>query len=255
MKKKYNLLILIMLLSFVLTGCGNAIPDLSEEETLMVDTYMAELLLKYDENYSTKLLEENEIDKEIKIRKEIEEEEKRRAEREAAREKAEQEKKESVSSNSASSGGKAEAKDNAVDLEAFLDIEDFSVECTGVTFEDSYADAGDEMFFSITPSSGCKIAVSHLRITNNSSEAKILDILNKGARFKLSFNSGPYHNTMVSILLSDFTMYSGNINAGESIDLVMLVDLPESECVEVDDLDLNIKYNGESGRCSLIGEL
>ena len=254
MKKKYNLLILIMLLSFVLTGCGNAIPDLSEEETLMVDTYMAELLLKYDENYSTKLLEENEIDKEIKIRKEIEEEEKRRAEREAAREKAEQEKKESVSSNSAS-GGKAEAKDNAVDLEAFLDIDDFSVECTGVTFEDSYADAGDEMFFSITPSSGCKIAVSHLRITNNSSEAQILDILNKGARFKLSFNSGPYHNTMVSILLSDFTMYSGNINAGESIDLVMLVDLPESECVEVDDLDLNIKYNGESGRCSLIGEL
>ena len=254
MKKKYNLLILIMLLSFALTGCGNAIPDLSEEETLMVDTYMAELLLKYDENYSTKLLEENEIDKEIKIRKEIEEEEKRRAEREAAREKAEQEKKESVSSNSAS-GGKAEAKDNAVDLEAFLDIDDFSVECTGVTFEDSYADAGDEMFFSITPSSGCKIAVSHLRITNNSSEAQILDILNKGARFKLSFNSGPYHNTMVSILLSDFTMYSGNINAGESIDLVMLVDLPESECVEVDDLDLNIKYNGESGRCSLIGEL
>ena len=74
MKKKYNLLILIMLLSFALTGCGNAIPDLSEEETLMVDTYMAELLLKYDENYSTKLLEENEIDKEIKIRKEIEEE-------------------------------------------------------------------------------------------------------------------------------------------------------------------------------------
>ena len=255
-KKKLYKGTAIILTALMLTGCGmNKIPDLSHEEMVLVENYAAALLLEHDMNYKTKLLNEDQLRAEVEMRKQIEEEARRRAELEAQREAAEAEKKKEKDSVSGNSRDKGEVKDNAVDFEDFLGLDGFTIECTGVDFVDSFSDPGDEQFFAITPSPGAKIAVTYLHVTNTLDTANNLDILNKNAKFKLSFNGGAYHNTMVALLLTDFTMYAGEIGPGESTDLVMLVDLPENECTDIYDLDLNIKYNGEGGRCSLIGDL
>ncbi|MDE6714798.1 MAG: hypothetical protein K2K20_13820 [Lachnospiraceae bacterium] len=41
-----------------LSGCGNAIPDMTEEQQSMVTEYAAQLLLKYDANYQSTILTE-----------------------------------------------------------------------------------------------------------------------------------------------------------------------------------------------------
>ena len=57
MKKKLVVMLCIMTMTLSLSGCGNAIPDMSEEESAMITEYAAGLLLKYDKNYSSRLVE------------------------------------------------------------------------------------------------------------------------------------------------------------------------------------------------------
>ena len=92
MKKRLLMIIAVVTMIFC-CGCGNAIPDLSEEESAMVSEYAAGLLLKYDSEYETKFLNEKELEEQEAIQKKIEEEAARRAEIAAAAEQKNQKEK------------------------------------------------------------------------------------------------------------------------------------------------------------------
>lgn len=51
MRKRFCFLFIICIFIFTMIGCGNEIPEMSEEESAMVSNYAATLLLKYDANY------------------------------------------------------------------------------------------------------------------------------------------------------------------------------------------------------------
>ena len=58
MKKKTIAVCCMASALMAVSGCGNAIPDMSEEQGAIVAEYAAGLLLKYDKNYTTRLVEE-----------------------------------------------------------------------------------------------------------------------------------------------------------------------------------------------------
>lgn len=242
MIKKWMCIALIVCLMLSVCGCGNSIPEMTAEQQTMVTEYAAALLLKYDENYEPMLLNDEDLAAEKEIQKRIEEENARKeallAEAEAAKKDEAEEGTESIED--------SEEKVEIVDVAGFLELNGVSVSCTGVEFLDSYPQSGDELFLAVTASEGCKLAVIHLDIVNNGSEDAVLDLFEKDARFKVSFNGGSYHSTMMSLLEDDFSMYAGTIYPGQKAETVLLVDLKEEECGSVSNLNLYIKYNGQS---------
>ena len=71
MRKRFCFLFIICIFIFIMIGCGNEIPEMSEEESAMVSNYAATLLLKYDANYQTKLLNQEQLEKEEQMQKQI----------------------------------------------------------------------------------------------------------------------------------------------------------------------------------------
>ena len=71
MKKHILCFFMICILSAVLCGCGNAIPELTQEESDMVANYAAAALLKYDSGYQSRLLNEAQLEEEENVQNEI----------------------------------------------------------------------------------------------------------------------------------------------------------------------------------------
>lgn len=249
MKKRWVSIALIGCLLLLLTGCGNAIPDMTDEQMSMVTEYAAGLLLKYDADYEPLLLDDERLAEEEEIQLEIAEEAKRLADLETEREAAKQET-ESADSQSGTTG--SEQEDVAqIDPAEFLELSGLSVSYNGVDFQDAYPESGDEVYFAVNASDGCKLAVVHLTLVNTGAETCDVDILNKNAKFKVSFNDGEYHSTMLTMLEDDFSSYVGTLAPGESADTVLLVDLKEEECNAIESLKLYIKYQGENTKTAL----
>lgn len=238
MKKKMFCIALISCLMLSLQGCKNAIPEMSEEQMVLVTEYAANLLLKYDANYQPMLLNDEELAAEEEIQKKIQEEAEKMAEEEAARKEAKEQQREQQEVQ--------QQEVSAVSMEAFLELDQFSVSCRGIEFVDSYPDGGDELFFAVNASEGCRLAIVHLSVTNLSASENTIDIFSKDVRFKVSFNGGEYHNTMTTFIENDFSTYKGIVAAGETVDTVLMVDLREEECVEPEAVNLYMKYQGES---------
>ena len=247
--KKWISVLLICCMVFTLTGCGDRIPDLSEKEMNMVTEYAAGLLLKYDANYQAKLLDDKELAEAEAMKKKVEEAAALRAEIEAqAAERAN-------NKNQSDSSEESDEKSGAVqstpaDLAEFLELGQVSVSCNGVEIKDSYPESGEELVFAIKASPGHKLAVVHLYVTNTGSNESNLDIINKNASFRMALNGGNAHGVMYTLLDNDFALYQGNILPGQTLDLVLIADIPEEECVQINSVSLSVQYNGGSTKIS-----
>ncbi len=250
MKKRWLCIALIVSVMLTLTGCGNAIPEMTEEQQAMITEYAAAMLLKYDANYEPKLLDDERLAEEEAVQKRIEEENARLEALYAAQNAPKEESAES-SDGDDSAGGSAQEKVENIDPAVFMEMEGISISCNGVEFVDAYPESGDELFLSVTPSAGCKLAVVRLDLINTGSADASVDMFAKDARFKVSFNGGEYHNTMMSLLEDDFTMYAGTIAPGQTVHTVLLVDLKQEECNPVTGVNLYIKYNDQTTKTAI----
>ena len=64
MKKAKIMCAAVMSGVFALTGCAGTIPDMTRKETRMIAEYAAELLLKYDKNYVSRVVDTTEYHEE-----------------------------------------------------------------------------------------------------------------------------------------------------------------------------------------------
>ncbi|MBQ8189866.1 MAG: hypothetical protein IJZ44_08825 [Lachnospiraceae bacterium] len=249
MKKRWLCIALIVGVMLSLTGCGNAIPEMTAEQQTMVTEYAAAMLLKYDANYEPKLLDDERLAEEEAVQKRIEEENARLEALQAAQNAPKEES--AKDEDSAESNASSQEAVANVDPAVFMEMDGISISCNGVEFVDAYPESGGEVFLSVTPSAGCKLAVVRLDMVNNGSADAAVDMFAKDAKFKVSFNGGEYHNTMMSLLEDDFTMYAGTIAPGQKVSTVLLVDLKEEECNPVTGLNLYIKYNDQTTKTAI----
>ena len=248
--KKWISVLLICCMAFSLTGCGNKIPDLSEKEMNMVTEYAAGLVLKYDANYQAKLLDDKELAEAEEMKKKVEEAAALRAEIEAqAAERANNQKDQSDSSEGSSEESSA-AQSTPADLAEFLGLGQISVSCNGVEIKNAYPESSEEVVFAIQASPGHKLAVAHIYVTNIGSSESNLDIMGKNASFRMALNGGNAHGVMYTMLDNDFALYQGNIQPGQTLDLVLLADIPEEECAQVNSVSLSVQYDGGSIKIS-----
>lgn len=268
MKKKVLVVVLAVVLSLGLTGCIiPTVPDLTEEQEKVITEYAAGLIKKYDLNSNTKILTDEELEAEHKAEEEQkakEERNKKLAEEYLAKVQANEQKKQEEKAakgkkgsdgNNGSDGtqtseGKSVAGPTVLDkgaIESYFGTEGVNIAYKNFDIVDSYPEDGSS-YFGVDAEAGKKLVVVNLGISNNSSDDVFLDMFSQHARYSLKIGEDtiPADST---VLLNDFSMYKDSIAAGDSVDTVLLFEVPEGSSIATGNgTGATVEISGSNGQ-------
>lgn len=247
MKKGKTGIICIVIASFFMTACGSTVPEMTEEQNAQVVEYAAGLLLKYDENYHSRLVEETEEPVKETEAETLEQEPEQEADT-AASVQEEPAKETQVIDRTQEAQGSA-----ARSIEEFYGIDGVTIAYTGYEVKDAYPDASesDELILAMGATSGCKLLVLNFDVNNISGGDVNLDMLSFNTRFKISINGETPKYVLTTMLMDDLSSYVGTIAAGTSQRLVLVCEIPTEKANSIQTLSLNMKNVSEDGTISL----
>ena len=235
---KYS--VIVLLAALLTTGCGNKIPELSEQEQELVVEYAREVVLKHDRNYQSRLVDLS-----------LEQENVNEAEPEVPSE----EEDEASSDAKEADGQEVSVTDNTqtevqnVTLEEFLKLDDVKFTYNGYELDNFYPQQGEELYFIMEATQGSKLLVLKFLAENTSGTEINLDIAKTEARFKI-IADGVGKNALTTMLLNDLTYYQGTIAPGGNVELVLVCEIPEDQ-TEISTLELTMKSVDDSATISL----
>ena len=268
-KNKLISFFLIGMCAMMLGGCNkeetqNAVEVQTEEEDMFGLTeneqkvyaeYAAGVLMKYNAGTDMRILEgQTLIDQEAKEQAEKEQAAKREqaaAEYEANKK---NDNKNNVShSSNGSLGSNGESGISYIsDMSEATGTEAFSVIYDGYEITDSYPNSGNDILMAMDASTGKYLLVTKYKVTNISGQTENFDMFSKKAKFRLSLN-GKRYKSQYTLLLDDLSMFKGDIEAGETIDTVLIFEIPETEASSINDMILSVTVDEKSGSMQLSG--
>ncbi len=225
--KKTSLLLCSIGMAVLLTGCGDAMPELTQEENDIITEYAVGLLLKYDKNHESRLVDLTEY-----------EEEQDNADEEAELPKEEEVMPEEKAENPISDTEVIDASEEeavASSIEEFYGMDGFSFQYTGCELLSEYPQAADneaDAFFAMQATPGTRLLVLKFQVTNNSAAQQELDMLGYDMKSRVSVNGEPSKRTLSTMLLNDLQTYKSVMEAGASTELVSIVEVPEDTSVD-----------------------
>lgn len=98
----------------------------------------------------------------------------------------------------------------------------------------------------VTAKDGEKVLVLNFVLSNPTSSAISLNVLNQNTTFKVSVNGSNVGYTKVTMLENDLSSYVGTVAAGSEEQLVLLVIIPSSQASSISDITVTISVNGNS---------
>lgn len=235
----------------MLVGCGAQIPNMTEEETEVVTQYAANLLLKYDKNYESGIMSEDEMAKLLRRQitptpvPQVEEPE------------TEPEQKDEIAEDLIGGGTSEIVVDNR-SMAEFFGLNGIDITYTGYSILDSYPESSDEAFyFAMDAVEGHKLLVLQFQVTNQSAEAQNVDVLNQAARFRVFINGGEQQNALTTLLTDDLKNMNVTLEAGATVSKVIVVEITEEEAdsmqsAEELQLDMTIKIDGDALTLALV---
>lgn len=219
-----------------LTGCFNAIPEMTEEEEKMVVRYMADAVIQNDVSYQSRLLDEEE--KEAALAEEARKaEELKKIEEE---QKLKEEKKKSEEDSASSSSTPTEVVEKVYstsDMAGIFGFEGISFEYKGHETADVYYDNAE--VFGYPASENSKLLVVSFIISNTSDQPIDLDFASSKMKYRIKINDEKrYTPDFVPIPDSIMNMFKDTIPAGGSVILDLVYQIPDD--LEINKLDLQI---------------
>lgn len=223
---------------------------LTESEQRMYAEYAAGVLMKYNAGSNMRILEgKTLIDQEAK-EQEAKEQADKRAQLAAEYEANKNNKKEEQ--NSGDNSSKGTGLSYITDMAQATGTDAFSIVYDGYEITDSYPNSGDDILMAMDATAGKLLFVTKYKVTNISGQPENLDMFSKQGKFRLSLN-GKRYKSQYTLLLNDLSMYKGEVGAGETVEGVLIFEIPEAEASDVNDLVLSITVDGESSSMQLQG--
>lgn len=243
MRKKAISIIMIICTTMMASGCGDKIPEMTEQQQELVVEYAAGTVLKYDKNYESKLVEltlEENTDKEAASE-----------ENEPAPE-AEKEQAEEAAANEVEVIDNTENVNTVASIEEFLQLDFVRITYAGYEVCDVYPDndAADDLYFFMNATEGNKLVVVKFLMENISGEEREINIAQSDVKFKIIVN-GIEKNALVTMLLNDLAYYNGMLKAGESVEVVLACEVPNEQTGEISSLGLEMKNVDNAATISL----
>ncbi len=255
-KRNYLIAALICSLSLSLAGCGSQELNLTESEQKLITEYAASILMQYNAGSNMRILTGRELEL-------AEAEEQVRLEQEARRQQAALEYQnaggEAGTTTTTTVGGaegmvtSTAAGDNVAaisDLGNFFATEGlsagFSITYQNYEVTDSYSDPQEgDLMMAMDATPGKKLLVVHFSVTNNNGEAALLDVLSLGGKFRLKID-GETILSQYTLLLNDLSMYKGTIEAGATMDAVLVFEISEAQSAP-GELELSVALGEQRG--------
>ena len=230
-----------------LSGCGNTIPALSEEQEALVVEYASTAVLKHAANYQGKLMDLSTLANE----EETPEEE--TAEEETTQAPAEDT---NIPEESApvqepqQEAGNAEQEEAQVqaNAEQVLGLHDVSLTCSGYEVDEFYPKNGNEIYFVMNATPGNNLLVMRFTLRNLLNEEQEIQIRPGAVRVKIDLNGGE-KNALTTMLLNDLATYQGTLGPNEETELVVVGEYPVEDLQVID--SLSVKLKNESGEVIL----
>lgn len=234
----------------LLSGCNNQIPEMTEEEKAMVVNYAADIVQRYDSNHPAKLqmltpepevsLPEDLAD-ETSLPDETKEEQMPDGVKPEASEAPDMENE--VIDNAAES--------TEVTMDDFLQLEGFHFSYEGYEITEEYPDFETESYFAMNATTpDHTLLVLKFSASNQSQTEETLDMIQKKVRFKMEIN-GEVKNALTTMLLNDFANYQDVIAAGDTVELVVICEIPKEQEGNIESLGLIVKNEDETATISL----
>lgn len=248
-RKKLSMLLLCFMM-LGLTACGNAIPEMTEQENAMVSEYAANLLLQYSGSYHSRLVDTSDAS----LQPDVEQDNKQENEQATT---------ETVSDNVQSddygqeedtqatdSGEQAESvlpeNTPAMTIEMILGLQDISVQYTGYRLCDSYPEESaseEDLFFAMQAASGSKLLVLDLDVVNQTDAAAICNTIAIPAKYRVVLNGEHTQNVLVTMLLDDFSAMDIQLEPGETRHAVLVAELTQEKADALQSVGLEIKLD------------
>lgn len=249
MKRKAIGSVSALLVITLMTGCGNAIPELNDQQQQLVVEYAAGVALKYDVNRESKLVELT-----------LEQDAAPSALVEEVPEEAAEAEKENTDATDTDADQQEEALPDvevidhtqSASIEEFLNLDSVKFTYTGCATYDFYPDQNqeDEFYFVMNATQGNKLLVLKFTVENISGAEAVLDMAQSETRYTLTVN-GERKNALTTMLLNDLAYYQGTIAPGESIELVLVCEVPIDQAEMVPTLELTMKNVENTATISL----
>lgn len=225
-----------------LSGCGNTIPALSEEQEALVVEYASTAVLKHDANYQGKLVDLSTLSNE----EETPEEETTQEPVEEADIPKEPEQMQEPQQD-VFSAEQAEAEIQA-DAEQILGLQDVSLTYSGYEVDEFYPKNGNEIYFVMNATPGNNLLVVKFTLRNLLNEEQNIQIQPGTVRVKIIMN-GEEKNALTTMLLNDLATYQGTLGPNEETELVVVGEYPVEDLQVID--SLSVKLKNESGEVIL----
>ena len=252
-RKKLSMLLLCFMM-LGLTACGNAIPEMTEQENAMVSEYAANLLLQYSGSYHSRLVDTSDASLQPDDKQDIERENKQESGQTAA---------ESVNDDVQSddygqaadtqdmdSGEQAESvlpeNTPAMTIEMIHGLQGVSVQYTGYRLCDSYPEESaseEDLFFAMQAASGSKLLVLDLNVVNQTDAAVTCNTIAIPAKYRVVLNGEHTQNVLVTMLLDDFSAMDIQLEPGETRHAVLVAELTQEKADALQSVGLEIKLD------------
>ena len=217
-----------------LSGCGNTIPSLSEEQEALVVEYASTAVLKHDANYQGKLVDLSTL----KNEEETPVEETMQAPAEEADIPKEPEQMQEPQQD-VFSAEQAEAEIQA-DAEQILGLQDVSLTYSGYEVDEFYPKNGNEIYFVMNATPGNNLLVVKFTLRNLLNEEQDIQIQPGTVRVKIIMN-GEEENALTTMLLNDLATYQGTLGPNEETELVVVGEYPVEDLQSIDSLSVKLK--------------
>lgn len=250
--KIVSMLAVSIMSSVMLTGCIDAMPDMTEEQENMVAEYAAGLLLKYSPNYDYRLVSERELEETIQTENEAALQEETTQMQESEMEETEPYKTEeniqpdNDSSNEQQSveGIEEDMFSADADIAQELGIEGLSVRYQSYEVYDTYPK--ENSGFSLSAANGKKLLIVYFDVENTTDEDMQVDFNEYNIKGKVKVNDERASSVLNTMLVDDMISYIGQISAGETLQLVFATEVSEEAANEIESIKLDISGNGNS---------
>ena len=268
MKNKKICLIFLFSFTLALTGCNKkediqnteVITDetgfgITLEEQKMCAEYAAGVLMKYNAGSNMRVLEGKNLEikeAEEQVKKAQEEKRQQLADEFEANKKKDTESSKENNSGS-TSGSSATSVSYIDDMSVVTGTDSFSIQYNGYEIAESYSGAEEDDFFAVDAVPGKSLLITKFAVTNIASQTETLDMHSVNGKYRMNLN-GENFKAHQTLLLNDLTMYRDEMESGETVETVLVFEVPQESVSSIDKMELVITVGDEINTMLLRGE-
>ncbi|MGN0170778.1 MAG: hypothetical protein ACI39H_08480 [Lachnospiraceae bacterium] len=233
MKKRIIAMLLVIMVAFACSGCGEELIPLTDSERQQIVYFSAHVIGEFNRSQTEGYMALSKAQLEAIYND---------GEEDNAESSEEQDREIDPAGGDGSqeqnSSGKQEQAEPTT-LTKALGIDGVKARCTGYDLQKDYVQSG---VFAMTASEGKTYCILTVKLENTAADRVQCDIPGKIDSFSLDVNNGSCSaKALITFLPNDLSSFAGHINGGKSKKTILLFEVPEDIAKDISDLSLEVQ--------------